>query len=271
MHILKLFFIAIIFSNSSTVMSSEVYVLTSEGFIKDPFHAEFVDLNKRAVADLNLGQFKITANEQAPSVGAGFFQPLQFTNNSTNAISLNHGDLKVSIDGSYLFRELFSTPFVTDVGAGIANFSLQIIDFNTMNISTSFLNHTVTTAFDNNETITESTIDQSDSDNNGATYNIINADANNLMAEILAPARTIDAGESIGLLFSMTQASADSFGRVATDFVNTATISLTLPNGALLSNNANTDLQWVTSVPLPPAFLTFISGILILFRINKKS
>lgn len=61
---------------SSNAYSASVFVQTVEGALTDPFHIEFNDSDKRAVADIRSGQFKVIANEVAGIAYAGLFQPI---------------------------------------------------------------------------------------------------------------------------------------------------------------------------------------------------
>jgi hypothetical protein len=74
---------------------------------------------------------------------------------------------------------------------------------------------------------------------------------------ILAPGDHLDVS-----LHIFTGVNASNGPWAETDFFNTATLSLRVPAGAVLSSDARVPLDWISTVPAPPAAWLFAAGLL---------
>lgn len=97
---------------------------------------------------------------------------------------------------------------------------------------------------------------------NGATAILTRNDFTALSGALRMPGVILQPNDYIDLsVHIFTGVNATNGPLAQTDFFNTATLSLLLPPGAILSSDAPVPLAWVSAVPAPPAAWLFAAGL----------
>ncbi len=229
--------------------SASVYVETPGDTIIDPLFAESISAGAYDVsADLIAGEFKnmSSATNDRFVVRSGIYEKVEIRNAGALPITLPFGALRMSVEGTF-----------SGVGAGIYPRNANVNSSYSAQVGSFYSGTVVGLRVDRDGA--ELTLDEIN--NNGAIYSVTEASEGVLIAEVLMPAMEIEPDEILSIWYRLESWVAASEGTTTADFSNTATLSLVLPAGALFDVNTSVPLDWVTTVPVPPAVWLFGSAL----------
>lgn len=246
-------------------LAVSVFVQTADQSPSDP---AFVEVSSPgdydALADIGAGAFRARSISTPGSVDfayAGTLSDLTLTNAGATAIVLPAGSLRVDIEAAYT-RSVVSDSQLDSASHEV----IVILGLRDAFVASGVVRHNVIER-GGTPNLIETTLGTDEINNNGITYEIASETASKLEASIVAPEVTLGPGQSLALgvtlqttafLQGATTSTTDAFGPGLG-----VQLSLALPPGVTLSNDASVPLDWVTQSPTVPTLDDWAAQILI--------